>query len=124
MCVMSELREQYTRSQMMQRYSSWRSACLSAMCRFKDAFEHSTLPHRWHVNTFLGEAPATAKTKPCRARVSLLHCGNLSGRARCHRLSFLAAAAEASSPCFLALPYSPTTRTRQSRGSRGLEFCV
>lgn len=46
---------------MTQRYSSWRSACLSAMCRFRDAFEHSTLPHSWHVNTFLGDAPATAK---------------------------------------------------------------
>lgn len=61
MCVMSEFREQYTRSQMTQRYSSCRSACLSAMCRFRDALEHNTLPHSWHVNTFLGDAPATAK---------------------------------------------------------------
>ncbi|GJQ73342.1 hypothetical protein Trydic_g13711 [Trypoxylus dichotomus] len=58
---MSEFREQYTRSQMTQRYSSCRSACLSAMCRLRDAFEHNTLPHSWHVNTFLGDAPATAK---------------------------------------------------------------
>lgn len=46
---------------MTHRYSSCRSACLSAMCRLRDAFEHSTLPHSWQVNTFLGEAPATAK---------------------------------------------------------------
>lgn len=42
---------------MIQRYSSWRSACLSAMCRFNEAFEHSTLPHSWHENNFFGEHP-------------------------------------------------------------------
>lgn len=57
MCVISELREQYTRSQMAQRYSSWRTACLSAMCRLSEAFEQRSLPHSWHENSFLGEFP-------------------------------------------------------------------
>lgn len=59
MCVISEFLEQYTLSQMTQRYSSCLSACLSAMWRLREAFEHRTLPHSWHVNTFLGDAPAT-----------------------------------------------------------------
>lgn len=52
MCVISEFREQYTRSHMAHRYSSCRDACLSATCLFRLAFEHSTLPHARHGNTF------------------------------------------------------------------------
>ncbi|GBP15997.1 hypothetical protein EVAR_94345_1 [Eumeta japonica] len=62
MCVISEFREQYTLSHIEHLYSSCRSACLSAMCLFSDAFEHNTFPHRVHVNNFLPENRWKQKT--------------------------------------------------------------
>lgn len=53
MCVIREFLEQYTLSHTVHRYSSWRSACLSAICLFREAFEHSTFPHSVHENNFL-----------------------------------------------------------------------
>lgn len=69
MCVISEFREQYTRSHMAHRYSSCLDACLSATCLFKLAFEQSTLPQAKHGNTFF--SPVRKKKKKHRLFVIL-----------------------------------------------------
>lgn len=40
---------------MTHRYSSCRSACLSATWRFREALLQSTLPHSWQVKSFLAD---------------------------------------------------------------------